>query len=330
MVNRTRFLTSLAASILLLGAGPARAELECAQPLVQLGPIRSGVPLSHKFVLVNRGTEILEVTDVRPSCGCLAPRLEKRRYQPGETGTLLLEINTLTQPAGVHSWRTTIYYQAEGRSRELPLYLCGEVVAEISVQPPSLAVYTDASISHEITITDRRTPPLLVRSVGSSAPFLRTHLGELRRNGAAWVRTVGVELLQECPEGHHQETVSIYTSDPLYPELKVPVTIVKRPRQQVSASPSAVILAESSDQPLPARIVLLGAADEKDVVVEHVDCDDAAISCQWAQGPGSRATLKIRVDRQRIPGDSLQSAVHVHLSQPMPQMVTIPVSCSLR
>jgi len=306
------------------------ADLECAQPVVEKGEIRSGMSLSHRFAFTNRGSEAVEITDVRPSCGCLAPKLEKRCFQPGESGELLLEVNTLTQPAGANTWRVTIRYKAGEHEHDLPLYLCAHVVTEISVEPPSLAIYTDTSISHEITVIDRRTEPLIVRAVPASSSYVRTHLGDLRRDDAGrWVRSIQVEVLADCPEGTHEESLHICTSDPQYAELKVPFTIVKRTRQPVNAIPNAVVLSEPAGQPLPARIVLLSADDDREVKIERVESDNTAIDCRWAQGPGRRATLKIRVDGTRIAGDRLHSAVHVHLSEPVSQRLTIPVRCLL-
>jgi hypothetical protein len=332
MPRRSHALLLLSVSLLLLRAGGVRAELECAQPTVEKGEVRSGVPLSHRFAFVNRGSQTVEVTDVKPSCGCLAPKLEQRRFQPGESGVLVLEVNTLTQPEGANSWRTTIHYKSGDVEAELPLYICARLVAEIGVEPPSLAIYTDTAIGHEITVIDRRTEPLIVRSVPASSPFVRTRLGELRRDEAGhWRRSIQVEVLADCPEGTHNESLRICTSDPTYPELKVPFTIVKRARQQVSAAPHSIVLSDMAPgQPLPARIVLLSAADDRQVHIERVESDDAAIDCHWAQGPGHRATLKVRIDRSRIPGDSLRSAVHIHLSDPAPQTITIPVRCELR
>jgi hypothetical protein len=299
--------------------------------MVEKGEVRSGISLSHRFSFVNRGSDMVEVTDVRPSCGCLAPKLAHRRLQPGDSGELLLEINTLTQPAGANNWRVTIRYTSGGVEQELPLYVSARLVTEISVEPPSLAIYTASSIRHEITVIDRRTEPLIVRTVQTSSPYIRTHLGELRRNEAGhWARSIQVEVTADCPYGHHVETLLICTSDPTYPELTVPFTVVKRPSQQVCAAPSSVTLSAAPGQPLPSRIVLLSSADDTEVKIERVECDDKAIECHWAQGPGHRATLKIRLDRARLKDDTFQSAVHVHLSQPGGQTITIPVSCSPR
>ncbi|MGH7173861.1 MAG: DUF1573 domain-containing protein [Gemmataceae bacterium] len=306
------------------------AELECPSSVVDKGEVRSGLPLSHRFTVINRGSEPVEITDVHPSCGCLAPKMEKRRLNPGESGLLLLEVNTLTQPAGLNSWRVTLRYKSGTIEQELPLYINAKIVTEITVEPPSLAIYTDSSISHEILVIDRRTEPLIVRAVPTSSAHVRTHLGELHRDDANhWRRAIQVEVLEDCPEGTHQETLRICTSDPLYSELKVPFTIVKRARRLVSAAPASVVLSESAAQPLPSRVVLLSAVDDRQVHIDRVESDHPALACRWAQGPGHQATLKIRVDRKQINGDRLRAAVHVHLSQPVAETITIPVSCLL-
>ena len=265
-----------------------------------------------------------------PVAAVLRRSWRKRHLKPGESTQLLLEINTLTQPAGLNSWRVTLRYKSGEVERELPLYINARIVTEITVEPPSLAIYTDTSISHEIIVIDRRPEPLLVRAVPVSSPHVRTHLGELQRDAAGhWRRAIQVEVLEDCPEGTHQETLRICTSDPDYAELKVPFTIVKRARRLVSAAPAAVVLSESADRPLPSRVILLSAADDREVHIERVESDHPAVDCRWAHGPGHQATLKIRFDRKQIPGERLRAAVHVHLSQPAAETLTIPVSCLL-
>jgi len=48
-----------------------------------------------------------------------------------------------------------------------------------------------------------------------------------------------------------------------------------------------------------------------------------SLACPWAQEPGRHATLKLRVDRKQIPGDRVRAYVHVHLSQPVTESLTI-------
>ena len=53
--------------------------------------------------------------------------------------------------------------------------------------------------------------------------------------------------------------------DPDYRELRVPVTVVKRPRQRAKASPDRVELSATPGQPVPSRIVRIRAADDESV-----------------------------------------------------------------
>jgi Protein of unknown function (DUF1573) len=315
----------------LAGQAAARADLFCARPTVDAGEVRSGAPLAQPFTLVNRGAAPVEVVGVRPSCGCIRPEVRPLVYPPGQEGTLLLEVNTLTQPAGPHAWTLQVVSRCGEQEENLTLTVTARVVTEISVEPPVLALSTDTAIAHEITVSDRRERPLDLLAVQASLPQFRTSLGEPRRDDQGrWCRAVRVEVLPDCPEGRHEAVLHLLTNDPAYPELKVPLTVTKRARAGVRATPEAVTLSATGDGPLPSRIVLLDSADGRPVVVERVEADDPAVQCRWAPGPGPRATLKVQVERARVPGPVLQTAVRIHLSGPTPQTLTVPVLCTLK
>src|SRR5262249_45588425 len=157
---------------------------------------------------------------------------------------------------------------------------------------------------------------------------LRARVGEPRRGAdGRWTRTISLEVLPGFPEGRHDGALRIASADPTYPELKVPLSVVKRSREQVSVTPGAGTLSGTRGEPLPSRTVGLAAADGREVVVERVAADDPAIRCTWAKGPGPRATLRIRVDQAGLPGAVLRGNVHVHLKGPAPQELTVPVTC---
>ena len=330
-MTRASLPSLLAILVALTGGAAARADLFCPRPTVDVGEVRSGAPLAQPFALVNRGTAPVEIIGVRPSCGCIRPDARPLLYPPGQEGALLLEVNTLTQPAGPRAWVLQVVYRCGEQEENLTLTVTARVVTEITVEPPVLALSTDTAIAHEITVTDRRERPLDLLAVQSSLPQVRTSLGEPRRDDQGrWCRAVRVEVLPDCPDGRHEAVLHVLTNDPAYPELKVPLTVTKRSRAQVRATPAAITLTATGDGPLPSRIVLLDSADGRPVAVERVEADDPAVQCRWAPGPGSRATLKVQVERARIPGAVLQTTVRVHLSGPTPQTLTVPLTCTVR
>src|SRR5688572_18465937 len=89
----------------------ARADLVAVPASVDIGLVRGGQKLAQCFELVNRGTESVEILDIQQSCGCLAPRLEKRLLEPGEKTKLVAELRTLGQADGPHAWNLTVRYR---------------------------------------------------------------------------------------------------------------------------------------------------------------------------------------------------------------------------
>jgi hypothetical protein len=319
----------LAASAVVLWnlfTGQARADLHVPQPLVNVGEVRRGALLAQRFMLVNRGPEAVAITDLRASCGCLTPLLEQRVYQPGEAGSLLLEINTLSQSVGPHTWQVQLSYRAGSQLHEVALQIVGRIVAEITVQPPILTLFADQAIRHEILVTDIRPQPLSITAVQTSSPRLKTTLAEPQRNEVGhWVRTLSLEVADDYPEGRHDEVLAILTDDPLYRELRVPITVVKRSRQRLSATPSTVTLTAPPGQAVPSRMILVRDRDDQSVAIERVVADDPALVCQWAEGASNPTSVKIGVERSRLNG-SLDSAIHMHICKPVREILTIPVS----
>jgi hypothetical protein len=307
-----------------------QADLRFLEPAANAGEVRSGIPLAHRFGFINEGPEEVTIAGLRASCGCIKPRLDRRTYAPGEKGSLVLDVHTLGESAGDHTWHLHVSYSCGKATREASLALHGRVVREIVVQPAALTLFTSGSIGHQITLTDLRKHALTIAAVRTTSPVLKAQVSHTSQDPSGHrVVTIGLAVDPGCPEGRFEEIVALVTDDNTYAELRVPVTVVKRPRQRVTASPGTVTLAAPPSQPLPSRIVLLRPAGEDAVAVDQVASDDSAVVCTWASGPGNFVTLKVSVNRAHLSGDSFRSAVHVHLSKPVRETLTIPVVCLL-
>jgi hypothetical protein len=304
-----------------------RADLQVPQAEADAGVVYTGKELTHCFSFVNRGPEVVEIVEARASCGCLAPRLDKRVYQPGEGGELRLEVNTFTQPAGPHAWTVTLRCRSGGGDQEIGLRLRAQLVTEVSVQPAALVLFTDKAVGHDFVLLDVRPQPLTVTAVRAGLPGLRATVGERGRDPSGHaVQKIHLAVTEECPEGRHEEFLQIFTDDPGYRDLKVPITVVKRARQRLAATPGEVTLTAPPGQPVPSRIVLIRDSDDQGVVIDKVEADDPAVTCRWAQGPNRMATVRVRVDRAQVRGDGLHATVQVHVSKPQPDVLLIPIT----
>src|SRR5262245_56154620 len=125
----------LAIVTVFLAVPSARADLLIEKPLVNLGDIKGGVPLQHRLELRNSGEQATDILEVTASCGCLAPRLDKRSLQPGEKTTLALELRPLGQRNGPHAWNGLVRYRQGQEVREAIFTVKAIIHNDVTVQP---------------------------------------------------------------------------------------------------------------------------------------------------------------------------------------------------
>jgi hypothetical protein len=298
----------------------ARADLRFDVVRVDLGDVRSNLPIVKEFRFANQGPEAVDLVEARPSCGCLKPLLAKMHVDPGERGDVTLEVNTLGQPAGPHAWQLTLVYKVGGDIREQTLQVVATVVTEVSIQPAAVTLVADGPLTHEIALTDLRPRPLAITRLESTSAWLTADAGPLIRdafnNATSKIR---IAVASSCPPGRHEEHIVIHTNDAVYRQLKVAVTVVKREGNSCLATPSEVTLSA-----VP-RLVRLADRQGRVVVVESAQSDDPAIACRWASGPENQATLKMELDRSHWNGENLERQVRVQISSPVREVVTIRV-----
>jgi hypothetical protein len=320
-----------AAMLLLLAftQSKAWADLHFIEPVADAGQIRAGAPLKHQFAFVNGETPV-ELLGLRGSCGCLSPHSEKRVFGPGEKGGITLDVHTLGQSQGPHRWRVTVTYQSDNTTYEMPLILSASLLTEISVQPAALTIFADHAVSQEISLFDTRPQPLAVTRLEASSPHLHAQVvSDSRGRSQPALRTLRLDVLDDYPGGRHAEVLHVYTDDPQYQDLTIPVTVIKRSRQRLSAAPRQISLEILEGQDTVAQIVVLRDRDNQKVTVDEVTSDDSALNCRWTSGPGSMATLKVSLDRQKAAMSQQTTAIHIHISQPVRETLTVPVNISL-
>lgn len=70
------------------------AKIQFDSTTVEFGEKDSGEIASVQFKFKNAGTGVLIIDNINSSCGCTVPKLDKKEYQPGESGVLPVQFNT--------------------------------------------------------------------------------------------------------------------------------------------------------------------------------------------------------------------------------------------
>lgn len=78
----------LCVSLCSLVANPSFAGLEwdATSRTIEVHPLQASKTIHFHFS--NEGSKSIEILDLKPTCGCISGKIEKKVYQPGESGSL--------------------------------------------------------------------------------------------------------------------------------------------------------------------------------------------------------------------------------------------------
>ena len=167
-------------------------------------------------------------------------------------------------------------------------------------------------------MTDLRVAPLKIVGVESTSAQVQVEAGPFAKDASGnFTSKVTVQASGELEPGRHEEFLVIHTTDPLYSEFKIPVTVVKQVSRRITALPAEVTLHSSG-------LVRLRDQQDQPVVVECVTSDHPNVICQWAPGPEHQATIKLKLQAKQSGGPAA-TTVRVQISSPVREVVTIAV-----
>src|SRR5712671_2805436 len=78
------------------------AKIAFAATDFDFGKADSGTAVKHDFVFTNTGDQVLEVTAVRPGCGCTTAGDWDKKVAPGQTGKIPIQFNSGGYGGEVH------------------------------------------------------------------------------------------------------------------------------------------------------------------------------------------------------------------------------------
>jgi len=129
----------MALCLALVAAAPVKVKappkMVVGQTTFDFGTIQEGQPLSHTFVIENRGGEPLKIEDVDPDCACTVPDYDETIH-PGGKGKVTLTIRPFTV---LNKFRKkTVVHTNDPEQPEATLVITGVVTPLIEVQPANI------------------------------------------------------------------------------------------------------------------------------------------------------------------------------------------------
>lgn len=296
--------------------------------------------LSEDFYFRNMGDETVEITDMVPSCGCLAPQVSTRSIKPGETGKLTIPVKTANEPSGPREYLVTVRYKDPDPREVVVTWKVRMPEKQVVIEPRVLMVLgqVNAGDEHQIQIVDYRPQfqdsPMKLESIEcSSSLFTVEQSGSVKADGAVR-QSLRLKVTDALPPGQHRGVVSVLTNDSAYPVLQIPVLLGSN-RRSDGASVKVT--------PELARVVVnTGDSSRSSGMTVHVDVPGSwsfshaevypapfTVSVSEAKpGTGDRKSLSAVIQVPGAPTPGLQQgALTLHcLAGEERQVVTVPLS----
>ena len=223
-------------------AAPERPGLVFHQFLVDRGRVPAISTVGAQFWFTNRGSTPVRILDMQPSCGCLQPRLTKRDIPPGESGKIILPVQTPNQSPGPHEYRVRVRYTDPHPNETTLTFRVTLPEKQVMVEPRSLIFYQfgTGSTTRKIAVIDAPNSGLKLTAASCNLEFVSVEIRESKIDSNGQPRHyVSVTVPGVMPEGRHRAIITITTDHPKYRVLRVPMIVIKSRRLPTRKARSA-------------------------------------------------------------------------------------------
>ncbi|MFO7976454.1 MAG: DUF1573 domain-containing protein [Candidatus Hydrogenedentota bacterium] len=217
----------------------ATGPLVCDQPVYDFGERDNLVKVRHTFHLRNAGDDPVTIERIITTCGCTAAKLDQKTLAPGETVPLKVEAS-LRGRAG--RFEKHIYVLTKGHTQnKMRFTIKGKAVQRIQVEPPVVSL-NHAAMDVPVENTT------VVQSIEESAKFNITDIGtdskylelDFETSEDGMEHRLRVRTKPPLPKGVHQAKVQVFTDNPEFPCLNIPVAL--RVLDKIEIVPKEVVV----------------------------------------------------------------------------------------
>ena len=228
-------------------AKPAAAKVaEAPQPAIDIvnkiqdfGTVPKGELIKATFEVRNTGKAPLEISQVRPTCGCTVASFD-RSIAPGATGKITADVDTagFTGPIS----KAVLVFSNDPAVPQVNLVIKADVRAFVEVLPRPLVIFTNVmqgeAATQKLVLASADGSDFKIESATATGGPYQLSYRELPakeripdRKGSQWELTVTVPA--NAPEGMLNQKIIVKTTSPKAPEVTINVTGAVRPVVQV-------------------------------------------------------------------------------------------------
>ncbi|UCF42226.1 MAG: DUF1573 domain-containing protein [Planctomycetota bacterium] len=256
-----------------VAAGPRLMFESVTCDFGQVGP---GTKNVGEFKFENAGDELLIIKKVTKSCGCTPFTLEKKEYEPGESGTLKVSYKA-SKRAG--SSKKHLYVESNDKTKpKIALAVKATIVKKVEFEPKQLKLLLNKenAACPAITLTSVDGKPFSVKGLKATGRFRSTAdaiTAEYDSSRKATKVVIQPKVNMELVKKSHNGNVVISLTHPECGSVTIPFRVL--PRFKIDP-PSIVIHKVESGKPVTKEVWILNNYDE-DFEVESVSSKEGTM-----------------------------------------------------
>lgn len=234
-----------AESVPATNAPPEVPRIAFAVTTFDFGKMKQGETAKHNFIFTNAGSAVLEITEVKPGCGCTTAGTWDKRVEPGKTGVIPLQFNS--SGFGGKISKSAVVTSNDPKQPTTILHISGDVWRPIDVSP-SMAMFqveedSPTNQTRVVKISSNLDEPVQLSEPVYPTNFFRAELKEVK---AGKEFELSITVLPPLTGSTASASISMKTSSTNAP--LVSVTAYATVQKPIMFNPQQLVL-----QPAPLK-----------------------------------------------------------------------------
>lgn len=284
---RKRILTVLALALvpaLSLAQEGGKPVMDVVAKILDFGTVTKGEVIKADFEIRNTGSAPLEITQVRPTCGCTVAKHD-RVIAPGAVGKIHAEVDTAAF-SGPNS-KAVLVFTNDPENPQVNLVVKFDARSFVEIFPKPLLsfnVLQGEPATDKVVVGTADGSPMRITGADNGGGPLTVSFRELPEKeripelkGPQW--EVKVTVPANAPEGLLNQKITLKTSHPKAPEVGITVTGSVRPIIRVVPGEINFGTVQAT-APIGRNIVLISNRQDAKLELTAVEVDNKAFSTE--------------------------------------------------
>jgi hypothetical protein len=304
--------------------------IDIVEKIKDFGTVAKGEKIHATFEVRNIGKAPLEISQVRPTCGCTVANFD-RTIPPGGTGKVAAEVDT-TGFSGPIS-KAVLVFSNDPATPQVNLVIKADVRAFIEVLPRPLVIFRNVlqgePASEKLVLASADGSDFKVQSAEASGGTYQLTYRELPekervpdRKGSQWELTVTVPA--GAPEGMLNHKIVVKTTAVKAPEVTINVTGAVRAVVQV-IPPQVNFGTVAGDALVGQNFLVVNNRQGAELQLSEVKVDNSNFATEVIPlQAGQRYQVAVSL-KAGVPKGTQKATVKITTSDPLRKLIEVPV-----